>query len=277
MESRGARPGWQGVSRRGLWAGLVILSGASLSAGVGLVALLAGSAPPWEIAAAGVSLGLLLASTAAGAAVTTVIRRHDQRAREQWEDLTRWRAGGALWKRRTPLQRSEMPGWKVARVVGDPTLNFIGLAFGRYGPVEDASCAHTRHVAPDPSCTCGFYAFYRPLRARWAWWRNRESVLLQVEGYGLAIEHELGWRAGHQEVLTVILPGRCLYCPRRTAGLIRTPLFDEWTAACTSCARRKQRDLKTPDQLAVLWGTEVAVAQGWRWGWAPPRLRRTTP
>lgn len=268
------RPRWQGVSRRGLTLGSVGMLAVTLVSTGLLLYLIQRAAPTSVVALTGVVVGLILGGSGGIVLLTFTIARHDRRMHQQWETLTKTRHGGSLWSRRNLPQRDDMPGWKVARIVGpEPAPKFVGLAFGRYETVSTAACAHHDHDAPDPACTCGFYAFYRPMRARWAWRGQRDAALLHVEGYGLAIEHELGWRAARQEILTVILAPRCQHCPRRAAGLTRTPLFDEWTPTCSACARRKERTLYTPVDLAHMWGTEVAIAKGIRWGWRAPRLR----
>lgn len=154
----------------------------------------------------------------------------------------------------------ELSGWKVAWVREDSSpvrgLTFAGIGYGAYTATAMATCAvDMPHPAPDPDCTCGFHAFTHWRRARRELRRRyRCAVLLHVEGFGAAIEHEHGWRASRQEVLTVWLRAACVACGRPTAGL--RPCADVWSSACGRCAGSA---LRTPATLAQEWGTEVRI------------------
>lgn len=64
------------------------------------------------------------------------------------------------------------------------------------------------HAAPDPDCTCGFYA--TPL-GNDLYTYEPYLVTLLVELSGDVVECERMYRAGHQRVIECRLP-RCLYC-----------------------------------------------------------------
>lgn len=63
------------------------------------------------------------------------------------------------------------------------------------------------HSAPDPDCTCGWYALPLGVRAP-TYDHDRNYVDVLVELSGRVIEHESGYRAQHQQVLEVCV-GQC--------------------------------------------------------------------
>lgn len=109
--------------------------------------------------------------------------------------------------------------------------------------------------APDPECTCGFYAVPadgRPYHQ--SLWET--SVELQVELRGRIIEHELGYRAQRQIVLEVRVPRMCqtsgTACScnglreARSIRFVASTLRPDYSTAQVSCrkpGRRKIRDL----------------------------------
>lgn len=249
----------------------IVMTTATIGALILLVGLLLNDVNAIAVALAGLGAGACLAVNVTAVGAWLVMRRVARRQQARWQESVKTRHGGALWTRGQLPQVPELAGWKVARIVGEQTPHFVGLAFGRYGPNEVASCVHHDHEAPQPDCTCGFYAFRMPWRARWAWTRSRDGALLHVEGFGLAIEHEVGWRARRQEIMTVYLARRCRHCWRRTQGLSRVPLFNEWTTSCHRCASQLGREMRSVADLANEWGTEVQVARQFRWGLRAPR------
>lgn len=63
------------------------------------------------------------------------------------------------------------------------------------------------HKAPDPGCSCGYYAFKTPALVE----RHQpHSAIYQVELFGLVIEHELGYRAERILVAGLTRPELCL-------------------------------------------------------------------
>ena len=268
----GARQEVRDLARRDAVSRKMVHLGAGIAASAALLLL----SVRWHwsvgtVAVVGVLTGVSLTVCGSGALAWAVLGRADRRRAALWAERTQHRSGGALWTRAPLPQVDELAGWKVARIVGESSPHFVGLAFGRYRPNETATCVHHDHEAPQPDCTCGFYAFRTPWRARWAWSRSRDGALLRVEGFGRAVEHELGWRARRQEILTVFLARRCRHCWRGTEGLARVPLFNEWTPSCQRCATRRGREFLTPSDLANDWGTEVRIADQFRWGFRAPR------
>jgi hypothetical protein len=115
---------------------------------------------------------------------------------------------------------------KAARLVETRTRVRFAPQFPRetstpYDAVCDAVCeSENRHPAPARDCRCGFHA----VPSRTDLWRlhfQKESVILDVELAGVVIEHEFGWRAGHQAILGVQLPATCTkrWCGRPVAGV----------------------------------------------------------
>jgi hypothetical protein len=136
-----------------------------------------------------------------------------------------------------------------------------------YEADADAVCeSEANHTAPAPRCRCGFHG----VAARDELWRldmSPEAVILEVELAGKVIEHEFGWRAGHQSVLGLHLPALCARwgCRRATVGVApgRADAYElgmkPWTLLRPSCARCAKRKLVTIADLASALGVEVTV------------------
>lgn len=72
------------------------------------------------------------------------------------------------------------------------------------------------HSAPSPGCTCGFYALkYRPGPAR-----AITEALAEVELFGVVIEHENGYRAERQRILSLTLSPTLPYNPADVANAL---------------------------------------------------------
>jgi hypothetical protein len=138
----------------------------------------------------------------------------------------------------TPIQ-----GRKFARLVrrGDGVA-FLPAFFqsnsAPYAAAAGAVCELGEpHRAPDPKCTCGFYAVDNDDDL----WRlgggDPELVVLDVELSGHVIEHEHGYRASDQRVRGVALPRRCVRCGRE-ADRLHKRTFGAVVPACERCARR---------------------------------------
>ncbi len=117
----------------------------------------------------------------------------------------------------------------------------INEGFGTFGVDADARCRrppvlhssytytyNRPHVAPALGCDCGFYAVPADVDA----WHANETVDLLVELSGTVIEHELGYRAGHQTVVECHLPA-CPYCREPSVNVI----FEGGKAAGFACER----------------------------------------
>lgn len=92
-----------------------------------------------------------------------------------------------------------------------------GLSFSWPIPPAGKTTVETKakiHTAPDWSCTCGFYAV--PLADPLPY--NTWHVDLLVELSGTVIEHETGYRAGHQRLVEARIPA-CGLCSLPTDGV----------------------------------------------------------
>jgi hypothetical protein len=134
-------------------------------------------------------------------------------------------------------------GRKFARLVRrGESLAFLPAFFqansAPYRAVSYATCElGEAHTAPDPKCTCGYYAVADDDQL----WRlgggDPELVVLDVEMSGHVIEHEHGYRASNQRVRAVAVPRRCVRCGRE-AELLHKRTFGAVVPACPRCARR---------------------------------------
>jgi hypothetical protein len=147
-------------------------------------------------------------------------------------------------------------GRKFARLVrqGDGVA-FLPAFFqsnsAPYGAVAGAVCELGEpHRAPEPKCTCGFYAVDNDDDL----WRlgggDPELIVLDIELAGRVIEHEHGYRASDQRVRGVALPRRCVRCGRE-AQLLHTRPFGADVPACTKCARRPVTLAEASESLGV--------------------------
>jgi hypothetical protein len=111
-----------------------------------------------------------------------------------------------------------------------------------YRADEDARCRRRRsHGASVPSsCRCGFYAFKEDQEARAHAQGSEDSVLIQVVGSGEVLEHETGYRMGHQRVVEVHVEW-CSACAGRPAsGLGPSRRWsDALSPLCVPCAQER--------------------------------------
>lgn len=102
----------------------------------------------------------------------------------------------------------------------------VNSPLGNFGVDADATCGdlygyayaamsmryggghRAYHEAPALGCSCGFYALPPDMRSTY---QGRGYVTLLVELSGTVIEHDEGYRAGHQRVIECQLPS-CCYC-----------------------------------------------------------------
>jgi hypothetical protein len=159
-----------------------------------------------------------------------------------------------------------------------------------YEADADALCEGTHaHRAPSAACRCGFYA----VASRADLWRlgpAPEAVILDVELSGTVIEHEFGWRAGHQSVLGMHLPAWCTAkrrCRRQAVGVAPYRSYEyepgaasTWTRLRPVCGRcSKGRALTIPDIAGYLsgevtldgpnlpgWPQEISASAPWTTG-----------
>lgn len=121
-------------------------------------------------------------------------------------------------------------GWRALRTIEVRGNLMFTSAFDwdplpRYGAEAQATCMRHIHTAPNVDCKCGFWAAYDPqtlpevlkssVSADGAW------LLARVDGFGSVVEHEKGWRAQWQRVLSIVIPDMCAKCGRPTVRLSR--------------------------------------------------------
>lgn len=98
-----------------------------------------------------------------------------------------------------------------------------------FGVDADAVCASRRafyaydmaphrHDAPGVDCGCGFYALPGDLGPTY---EHQSYVTLMVELSGTVIEHDKGYRAGHQRVVECQIPP-CPFCGAQAARVLAT-------------------------------------------------------
>jgi hypothetical protein len=131
---------------------------------------------------------------------------------------------------------------------------FFRALGGVYGAVAKAECPFGRgHDAPEPACTCGFYAVETDDEL----WRlgcdEPDLAVLEVELSGRVIEHEHGYRASHQRVRAIRMHRRCSRCGR-AAELLHRRRFGTLVPSCARCARRPV----TLDEASASIGTTLA-------------------
>jgi hypothetical protein len=131
---------------------------------------------------------------------------------------------------------------KLARLGVEQDRVVLRPAFYRqlgeaYGARAHASCALSDHEAPAADCSCGFYAVSDDTHL----WRlgadEPELAVLDVELAGRVIEHDHGYRASHQRVMSVQFHGVCVRCGKR-ADVFAHRRFGSLVPSCRRCARR---------------------------------------
>lgn len=78
--------------------------------------------------------------------------------------------------------------WKRGGVISvDGDFLFLSMQGRAYGRLAEAVCSRWDHAAPDPSCSCGFFAFDQPGAAvRFA--ADPAAALLDVTLTGQVLE-----------------------------------------------------------------------------------------
>ena len=127
-------------------------------------------------------------------------------------------------------------GMEHGQVVLRPA--FFRAQGGAYGVTSRAACPFgCGHDAPQPGCTCGFYAVADDDELGRLGADASGLVVLDVELSGRVIEHAHGYRASHQQIRRVRLHRQCARCGRR-AELLHHRRFGALVPACHRCARR---------------------------------------
>ena len=131
------------------------------------------------------------------------------------------------------------------------TFTMPGLTMlGSPPPIKPVS---GKHDAPHESCGCGFYGVKDKSNAQ-------GRIIAEVDLYGKVIEHELGYRAEYQRVLSVrvIRPVHCgdaFLCDGRPE-LLWFSKKGGIQGICAECASQKKR-VATLSKLAARLGVEV--------------------
>jgi hypothetical protein len=107
-----------------------------------------------------------------------------------------------------------------------------------YGTVARASCPFAPdHDAPEPGCTCGFYAVASEDGLDRLGADAPDLAVLDVELSGRIVEHTHGYRASHQVIRRVRLHQCCVRCGA-PAEVLHHRRFGALVPSCRRCARR---------------------------------------
>lgn len=164
-------------------------------------------------------------------------------------------------------------GWKIGEIAFDGRSSYLRSgAYGVRTAIEDIALCfeHVEHTAPEPSCSCGFYASPRPepliVHARAPY-----SQLFAVELGGRVIATRESSRGETQHVLQVHVNPTCYRCrrpavlmctdPAREASSHPSRLSDALISSCAVCATNQRRQLS---ELERELGVEVR--------WSRPEL-----
>ena len=160
-------------------------------------------------------------------------------------------------------QEDAIPAWKQAHLdlTRDKwTLHPLNMGSLDALPIEGfAKCyVHGEHKPPMETCTCGFYGYKtRELLEE----RSNGSYLpvLEVDFRGRIIVCEKGYRAEHQTILCVHLPGWCNVCGQSATTIIRNPYNLKDLAVISRCAEHIRPDefQIRPEIIAESLSTEV--------------------
>lgn len=151
-------------------------------------------------------------------------------------------------------------GWRKAYVHADPdggpwSFTPIIMSGGAFAAEAWATCHFKKHLAPAWDCKCGWNAFLdrEDAEAYIPEATGNGAFLLEVEGAGRVIEHELGWRSEWQRVLSARYPANC-HCD--SAARLHIDLSGNVVAACDDHAPIGSTPT-TPAEVAERLGTEV--------------------
>lgn len=189
-----------------------------------------------------------------------------------------------------PLYGADTPilGTKVSRLVADSRGRVLFAPMFHRRPVgtfhrhDRAVCAYYgNHGAPWGPCTCGFYAVHTFDELHRFAPVSPNAVVLDVALGGKIVEHEYGYRAGEQAVLSIALPDRCARCgigaPTgfRLCGV--NGFERELQPVCGTCERRSARWRRmTIADVAAQTGCGITAARSRiSQYWPTPPRRRT--
>lgn len=133
------------------------------------------------------------------------------------------------------------------RAFGVDADAYCAIASFGFVMYTSASPQHDGHSAPGVDCSCGFYALPPDIEATY---EDCAYVTLMVELSGTVIEHEKGYRAGHQRVIECRLPP-CPYCSRAADyAVVKNHVMTE--ATCAAHAPTGRRLVSFVDLAALL-------------------------
>jgi hypothetical protein len=127
-----------------------------------------------------------------------------------------------------------------------------GFSYAMEPPAEPVS-----HSRPEPASTCGFYAWRRDAPFPW----EPGTWLLETDLYGHVIEHESGYRAQKQRVLSVSPVPEMLCSPPFSLALAKNA--NDIRAFCEGCAEKRGHPVSV-DRLRQLLGVEVDLYRATR-------------
>lgn len=160
-----------------------------------------------------------------------------------------------------PVEEIDEPlrGWKFAEVRGadSPRVHPSGKYWRRgydHRHTATAECHRSSHIAPEPGCTCGFYAVPDLDELTDVTEHHPRSVVLEVELGGTVVEHERGMRGEQQTVLAMLFPGHCDRC-RRPATHVRRGKV--WHSVCSRCADRTPHEVISRADATAMLGVDV--------------------
>jgi|ERR1035437_320310 hypothetical protein len=167
-------------------------------------------------------------------------------------------------------RRSQVEPFVAYKVV---SLNFkagkVTIA-GSWSEVDTDTVAECRaypkpdppHAAPDPDCTCGFWALSeRPSMSSYS------PILATVELFGTVIHGEKGYRANRQRITRIDIDPTCVMCDvvgdtRRGADALYAKFGGEITKLCaghgSASAGINALERLEVDQVADILGIPVA-------------------
>lgn len=114
---------------------------------------------------------------------------------------------------------------------------------------------HPGEEAPVWGCTCGFYAVLYDTEAFYS--IPNSAVLLDVQFSGKVIVYTGGYRAQHQQVLSVKVPPACHGCGCKSEQLFIDSASNHVIVGCDSCVYRSAEEIVI-EEIGVSLGIPVA-------------------
>lgn len=163
-------------------------------------------------------------------------------------------------------QEEPIRAWRGVRLICDDStvyLRSMNDAFGHLTATEmHASCFYAQqyypgnkprdHQSPDLGCSCGFYGVKEKTDIM-------GDILAEVDFYGTVIEHETGYRAEYQRILSLRLPRGVCYGSFMCDGQPEIVVFPPGApvkVVCAACAPQYDKTA-TLGQIGARLGLEV--------------------